>query len=177
MIENVRMLDAILSPVMGMRDSLDKLCPLVRKYLADVAREEPITTAQLGERLYPVALAKKDGIYARKRMFEVLCYAASRDLADCAVRGPQRRMKGRARTIRPWLWAQSGDRNREAMEQDRRAAENKFKKDLGHAFGFAVRRLGFHDAKRLADAVIAVYDDPTLAALEAGDLKYEAAQQ
>lgn len=177
MLENVRHLDLLLHPTRGMREVLDQLCPVIRKYLADIPRDAPLTTGQLVERIYPIALAKKEGHEARTRFFQVLMYAAPRDLSDCAMRGPARRMRGKTKTIKPWLWCESGDKNEEAAVLDRRRSELHFQKALKHTFGFAVRRLGFVDAKRLADAVIAIYDDPTMAALEAGDLKNEASQQ
>lgn len=177
MIENVRHLDLLLHPAKGMREVLESLCPIVRKFLADIPRHEPITTGALVERIYPVSLAKKEGAAARNRFMQVMCYAAPRDLADCAIRGPERKMKGRQKRIKPWLWSESGDKNEEAHAHARRKAELAFKKSFNHTFNFAVRRLGFTDAKRLADAVISVYDDPTMAALEAGDLKNEAGLQ
>lgn len=74
-----------------------------------------ISTDELVEALYPEALARGDGILARKRIYKALKALTTRGLADCCERGEERLLKhSKTRKVRPWLWHEPGQVNAEA---------------------------------------------------------------
>jgi hypothetical protein len=75
---------------------------------------ENYTTAEMVEALYPEALARGDGITARKRIFKALAALATKGLADCATRGEPRKLRHANKMVRPWLWHAPAERNDEA---------------------------------------------------------------
>jgi len=98
--------------------------PIVaHKVCAALAGEtEPISTSALAEALWPVASV--EGVIAvkcRQRLFQALKAMATRELAAYARRGEayQRKVFNHGRwviqTARPWLWADYGIANVEAI--------------------------------------------------------------
>lgn len=74
------------------------------------------STEELVEALYPKRFAIGDGILARKRIYKALAALATRGLADCATRGPERNL-GHTKNlkVRPWLWHEPTAPNDEAQ--------------------------------------------------------------
>ena len=163
--ENIPQLLTWLSPARSMREAIELLEPHVRKYLSIVPRSEPITTDALAELIFPAALAKGEGITARSRLYRVLLSMATGPLADCAERGSVRKLAGRGRPIKPWLWSQSGPRNYDAMMRDRQIAADKFDRDFRSLFRSANRRFGFEEAHAMTMAVVKQFDDPAFNSL------------
>lgn len=71
---------------------------------AEPGGDHYLTTSDLVERLFPEHLARGEGITARRRMFSALAALAKHDLADCATRGPARKMKHLGKMVHPWHW-------------------------------------------------------------------------
>lgn len=64
------------------------------------------TTAELVELLFPAALAKGDGITARKRIFTALLSLADQGAMVAYVRRGEPRLQPRIkRLVKPWLWS------------------------------------------------------------------------
>lgn len=79
-------------------------------------RSKPLGTAELVERLYPVAAARgEEGTHARQRMFKALAALARRDLASYASRGAVR-VNGFGRGVKPWVWHPPTEPNPEAIK-------------------------------------------------------------
>lgn len=79
-------------------------------------RVDPVTTGALVEELFPIAEARgPDMLRARRRLFAALDANATRELACFARRGPDRKTRWRT-TVRPWLWADYGLPNSEAVD-------------------------------------------------------------
>lgn len=84
-----------------------------RALLGQRANDAPLlSTAELGERLYPATAARGDGILARKRLFRGLLAISDKapgapGLSDCATLGEARASKNArfgATMVRPRLW-------------------------------------------------------------------------
>lgn len=63
-----------------------------------------VTTAELVEAMWPEALARGDGIVARRRLFKALAALATRGLSRYCTKGPARKHKTTGRPIVPWMW-------------------------------------------------------------------------
>ena len=163
--ENLQTILDNLSPAKGSREVLNWLGPVVRAHVMHIPRNEPISTKELAELIFPIAMARGEGVIARNRMFQLLMYAAARDLADCCVRGEERwlRNKPGGRKIRPWQWSTPGQRNQDGRDLDRRKAEAKYMSAFRDTMRKSVRRLGYDETKRIVAEAMAHYDDPVFA--------------
>jgi hypothetical protein len=94
--------NAILSPSQHWKEAYPKVERRVREHLAD--QWEDFTTAELVERLYPVAQARGDvGLAARQRLFKALMTLATHGLADCASKSKiAKRVAGQQ--VYGWRW-------------------------------------------------------------------------
>ncbi|MDR3562067.1 MAG: hypothetical protein P4N59_11615 [Negativicutes bacterium] len=77
---------------------------VVREYLSTLPVYEMLSTDELVEHLIPPASCRGDDVTVRNRVYKALAALATHDLADCATRGPERRMAKLGKNIRPWLW-------------------------------------------------------------------------
>lgn len=111
---NPAMWNELLAPAVGWQDAYAHVERSAREYLATGKRDDNWTTTELVEALYPEQFARGDGITARARIFKALAALAPRGLADCATRGPERRLKHSNKMVRPWLWHAPAERNAEA---------------------------------------------------------------
>lgn len=83
--------------------------------LANPCFDAGCSTEELVEALYPSRLAIGDGILARRRIYKALAALATRGLADCATRGPERKLNKIGAKIKPWLWHEPTTPNPEAQ--------------------------------------------------------------
>lgn len=77
----------------------------VREYLSTLAPGITISTHELGEALYPQAVAVQTlrGDMTRHKIFEIIGKLANDGLDDCCVKGPVNG-KFMGKPKRPWLW-------------------------------------------------------------------------
>lgn len=66
--------------------------------------QQTLSTKELAELLWPEALARGEGITARKRLFKALAALAPRGLSEYCTRGEPTRNKRLGRDVRPWRW-------------------------------------------------------------------------
>lgn len=97
------------------REAYGDVSRVVREFLSPPIGET-YSTNELVELLYPEALSRGDGLYARARIFKALMALAVRGLADCASRGDPRKLKHTGRSIKPWVWHAPGERNAEYIK-------------------------------------------------------------
>ena len=107
--------NAALAPDVPWRDAYATVAREARQFLVHTPFEN-LSTTELVDKLYPEALARGEGITVRKRIFKALGILAKRDLADCATRGAERRVKFNPKPIRPWIWHSPAEPNPEAIQ-------------------------------------------------------------
>lgn len=87
----------------------------VRAKCADLLAGETLSTNDLVEQMYPEALARGEGITARRRLYKAIAALAPRGLSDCCSRGEPRKLRHAAKLVRPWLWHMPSERPTEAQ--------------------------------------------------------------
>lgn len=97
----------LLAPSVEWREAYAHVEREARSYLSGFG-EDWCTTMDLAEALFPEALARGEGITARKRIYKALAALATRQLADCCTRGELRKLKHGTKMVRPWLWHAPG---------------------------------------------------------------------
>jgi hypothetical protein len=111
-----------LAPNKSWREAYPVVAHQAREVLGGIT--DPISTAQLANTLWPTGtITGVAGIKVRARIFQALKAMATRELAAYARRGdPYHRKifnRGRwsAQVARPWLWADYGIANAEAISR------------------------------------------------------------
>lgn len=108
--------DKALSPSVSWQEAYATVGRMARAHLEhNPMLDGDMSTADLVDALYPEEWARGEGITARKRIFKALAALATRGLADCCHRGPERKLRHSGKMVRPWLWHSPREANVEAQ--------------------------------------------------------------
>ena len=96
---------ARLAPEIEWREAYATVAEQAKLHLQhNVLVGEEVSTAELVEAMFPQALARGDGITARRRIFKALEANATRALKGYCHKGASRKATIGNRQVRPWRW-------------------------------------------------------------------------